>query len=223
MRKMLASFALLGLIALVTMDANAQRPGPGFRPGASLITNKSVQDELKMTDEQKEKADEKSKALFTNLRDIIGKVKDLPKEERMEKMQKMMKEQSEKLQKELAAILKPEQTKRLKQIERQQNALNTMTSDEEAVKELKVTDEQKEKLKGISDQLNKDLRELKGGAVKGDFREAMEKQSAARKEASEKAVKVLTTDQQDKWKDMTGAPFTVKQEPFGFPKKPIDK
>ena len=65
MRKMLALGSLLSLMAIVPTQSHAQRPGGGFGGGGGvmLVSNKSVQEELKLTDEQKEKIGEKMKGM----------------------------------------------------------------------------------------------------------------------------------------------------------------
>ena len=67
MRKMFGLFVIGGLIAVVASDSNAQRPGGGIGFGGGgfgLLLNKGVQEELKITDEQKEKITAASKDLF---------------------------------------------------------------------------------------------------------------------------------------------------------------
>jgi Spy/CpxP family protein refolding chaperone len=205
MRKMLAACALLGLMAFVATDSNAQ-PGRFGGGGGTmfLLMNKGVQEEIKMTDEQKEKVNDKMKEMGPKMRELFGKGKDLTMEERAAKM----KELQEGMNKEVSAILKPEQMKRLTQISRQQDVLTTLTTDEEAAKSLKITDAQKEKLKGIGDDMRKDMTELRKN--KGDFKEMQEKMTALRKESKEKALKV--------WKELTGEPYEVKFELGVFPK-----
>src|SRR5262249_3970502 len=135
-----------------------------------------------------------------------------------EERQTKLKELQEAGTKEVNAILKPEQTKRLTQISRQQDVLRTLTTDEEAGKALKLSDEQKEKLKGINDDITKDMRELFKSGMKGNFQEMQEKMAALRKEGKDKALKVLSDDQTKAWKDLVGEPFEVKFE-FNFGKK----
>jgi Spy/CpxP family protein refolding chaperone len=200
MRKVLALCSLLSIIAIVSHEANAQRPMGGFGfGGGNLVTNKSVQEELKVTDEQKEKI----KGVSEKQREAFGKLKDLSKEERTEKMKSMRDENK----KEYASILNTEQNKRLKQIELQQDVVASLST-EDVIKELKLTDEQKEKLKAISDDLRKEQGELRKDRT--NFKENIQKIQTLSKEATEKATKLLTADQQATWKQMTGEPFTVK-------------
>lgn len=212
MRRLLPICALFGIMAFLATDSYAQRP-PFGGGGFGLLQNKGVQEELKITSEQKDQIAEKAKSVGGGFGDF-AKLKDLSKEEREEKMKTMAKESREKSQKAIAEILKPEQISRLKQIERQQSVVSTLSNDEDVKKELKLSEEQIEKLKGISDDSRKEMQGLFGG-FKDNPSEAREKMAALRKEATEKAVKVLDDAQAKKWKDLTGEPFEVKLEGRG--------
>ena len=96
-----------------------------------------------------------------------------------------------------------------------------MIADHHAMlKELKITDDQASKFKGLSEDLTKESGELRKG-FKDNPKDTQEKMSALRKEFSDKAVAALTSDQKKTWKDMTGEPFEVKFE-GGTRKKKTD-
>jgi hypothetical protein len=219
MRKLLALGALMGLVAFVTATAHAQRPFGGFGGssggGIFLLMNKGVQEELKITEEQQTKLRDKTKGIFEKFQEIRAKVKDVPEADRQEKTQKLMKEIEEASTKEISEVLKPEQMKRFKQIQRQQSVVTTLLNDEEAGKALDLSAEQKDAVKAVDEELHKQLAELRQQFNS----ETLEKSAVARKEANEKALKTLTDVQQKKWKELTGEPFEVKQEGFGLRKK----
>lgn len=200
----------LGLVALVGTSANAQGRG-GFGGGmgspAMLLGNKSVQKELNLTDEQIEKAG----AIATEMREKMQeKMQDIPQEERREKMPAIMAELNKEVMKSVKEVLKPEQATRLDQIAIQAAGLQAFARPDVAAK-LKVTDEQKEKIKAIQEESGAAMREIFQGA--GDDREgAMKKIAELRKETFEKAVALMSDDQKKAWKEMTGKPFTVVQE-----------
>src|SRR4051794_29310655 len=88
----------LGLVTLLVSSAQAQtqRPGGGrgFGPGAGmggggvmLLSNKSVQQELKVSDEQASKLDALAVDLRTKQREQFQKLQDVPQDERRAKMQ----------------------------------------------------------------------------------------------------------------------------------------
>lgn len=191
------------VIALAASPALAQRqrPGGGGAPGMgavsnlTLLQNKSVQDELKLSDDQVAKvkdAAQKQAAARPSLQGLQG-------EERAAKMRELSKE-GDKL---VADILKPEQTKRLKQIRLQQQGATALASPEVS-KELNFTEEQKTKLKELQADARKQMQGLFQG---GNREEAMKKVTEINKSTNEKAMAMLTPEQKAKWKDMTGEPF----------------
>ncbi len=109
----------LALVALLAAPALAQRPGGFGFGGGNLLTNKSVQEELKITKEQKEKIDEANKAVREKMQKAFQDFQDLKPEERREKFQALQKETTEMLNK--AANLTAEQKKRFKEIELQES------------------------------------------------------------------------------------------------------
>src|SRR5262249_19000190 len=83
--------------------------------------------------------------------------------------------------------------------------------DSEVEKKLKLTGEQKDKLKTIQEDATKEMREIFQNAG-ADRAAAMEKIRTLRKESLDKASGVLTDEQKKTWKDMTGEPFEVRFE-----------
>jgi Spy/CpxP family protein refolding chaperone len=191
--------AVVAAAALLAIPAVAQ-----FRAGGgSLITNASVQKEIKLTDDQVEKVKKVAEDVKTKFKDSkLGK--DATPEERLTQRKKVSAETN----KLLADVLKADQLKRYKQIELQQFGL----TDPDAQKELKLSDEQKDKIKKISEDTNEKRREIFKDA-KGDFKGAMEKMTTLNKETSDKQGAILSDDQKKQWKEMTGDAFEVKFEP----------
>jgi hypothetical protein len=170
-----------------------------------------VQEEIKLTDDQKaevHKVQEKQTAAFQKLRDAGDR------EKAFEGMRAIREETKKDLDKWKEASLKPEQAKRLKQIEWQNsNGIQAFT-DAEVQKELKFTDKQKDEIKEIHDGLDKDRRELLSGA-QGDrqkMRELQPKVQALQKEAKDKVNGLLTDEQKKTWETMLGEKFEVKNE-----------
>lgn len=195
----------LGSLTLVLMAtlgslAQAQPPrgasmGRGVMTLTELLTQESVQKELKLTDEQVKGA----KELAQKQRESFGGLSNLPAEERMAKIQERIKEN----EKALAGAIGAEQMGRLKQISLQVRGATTF-SDPTVVTALSLSDEQKDKIKAIQEEVRK---------ARGEFdwdkpEESRAKIEAARKAAAEKVLAVLTTEQTTKWKELIGAPFT---------------
>jgi hypothetical protein len=206
-------FLAAGLAALLASPAFAQgrrQGGRGFGPpsGVQLLTNKSVKEELKITDEQTKKAEDAAKDLQdkfqSKFRDARGD---------MEKMAALMKERSEASSKAVGEILKTEQLKRFKQIELQIAGFRALT--QEAVqKDLKLTDDQKKAVDELSKDVQKESRELRmaAGMDRDKQAEATKKIEALNTKAMETAAKALTDDQKKAWKEMVGEKFEFKPD-----------
>ena len=101
--------------------------------------------------------------------------------------------------------LSADQSKRLAQIDRQRMGLGAFTN-KDVVGELKMSDDQKDKVKTINEELRKDSQELFTG---GGGQDNLKKWTALREEAMDKAVELLTADQRKHWKEMTGEKFDL--------------
>jgi Spy/CpxP family protein refolding chaperone len=208
MRRCLLCAAALAVVAMTATPAWAQRQrqrgGFGFFRGGSelmLLRQKSVQDELKVTEDQVKKVTE----LAEKQRGAFGELRNLSREERQKKIEERSKENA----KALAEILKPEQVKRLKQISLQQQGARAINNPEVATA-LNLTAEQKEKVKSIGEEAAKEMRELFQG---GNREEARKEMADLRKSTEEKVQGVLTTEQKAKLKELQGEPFKGEIRP----------
>ncbi len=227
---------------LVAAPTAAQQPGGGrggrggFGGGGGLTgmiaQNKQLQDELKMDKEEVDKLTEALAKVREDLKDDLTKLRDrqTPQDERTAIQKKL----SDANAKAVETALKPDQVKRLHQIENQQAGI-AVFSKEDVQKALKLTDAQKDKLDDINKELQKDLRDLvgaggaaggrggrggRGGAGgaggRGGFNpETITKRQELQKEAMTSAKKVLNDDQKVAFKDVLGAPFELQQQGFG--------
>jgi Spy/CpxP family protein refolding chaperone len=193
------SAALIVVLAAPAVQAQRGQRGPGGGFGRVtslfLLTQKSVQQELKLSDEQIKKLTE----LADKQRQTLAELGNLAREERQQKMR----EQTQAADKAVAEILQPEQQKLLKQIVLQQRGAQAL-SEPEVADALGLSAEQKEKLKTIRDEAQREMRELFQG---GNREEAQKKVADLRKATEEKAQEVLTPEQKTKWKEMVGEPF----------------
>jgi hypothetical protein len=218
---------------LVAGGALAQPPGGGFGGGGfggfggglanSIARVKPLQEELKVDADQLEKLTAAMTKAREETRDLSQKLfgRDVTPEERTEIVKKMQ----EINEKAVASALKPEQVKRLHQIENQQVGLG-MFSKTDVVAALKLTDEQKDKITGLTRELNNDRRELMGSARPGGGGgrpgagggggfggfarldpEVVKKLENLQKEAVATAVKALNDEQKTAYKDLIGDPF----------------
>ncbi len=194
----------IGLILVATAFAapaawGQQGPGRGRGgfDGAMLLSQKSVQEELKLTDEQVKQLTEQA----AKQRQSFGELRDLSREER----QKRMTESREQNRKMISTVLNEEQQKRLRQISLQLQGAQALTSPEVATA-LDLSDEQKKSVEEIQTASREETRAAFQGG-EGD-RDAMRKKfQEARQASNDKLKAVLTAEQQAKWQEMLGEPF----------------
>jgi len=219
-----------GLVGLLVAPAQAQRPGGGRGfgggmggPGGGLmlLTNKSVQQELKVDDAQGEKLNSFAQGLMEKQREQFQKLQDMPQEERRAKMQELGQAMSMEVRKGLNDLLKPEQVKRYEQIQLQQIGVLGAPAMPRVQEALNLTDDQKSKLQTIQAEQREAMGELfQGGGGGGDRAAAMQKMTELRKKGNDKAMALLTDSQKASWKELTGEPFEIKMEPGQGPGGP---
>jgi hypothetical protein len=186
--------------------------------GAALLGVEKVATELKLTDDQKADVKKTTDTVNAKYRDEMTKARqDMDRE----KMTEIAKAQNADLDKALAGVLKPEQTKRLKQIE-VQVAGPAAFSMEDVDSALKLTDAQKKDIKDVNDSLQKDVQDAFQGAFQGGFnadkmQEVMKKVQTIRSDAVDKIAKGLTDDQKKTWKDLAGDKFELNFSDFPRP------
>lgn len=172
--------------------------------------NPQVQKELKMTDDQTAKAGEIFQETIQGGGGFQG-FQDLSEEERNKRLDDMRK-RAEESNKKYLALLTPDQNARLKQIQLWVGGISGLVANEEASKELKITDDQKEALKTIAEESGNKTRELfQGlrGASQEEQAKAREKMTAARKEMETECEAVLTDEQKAKFAKMKGEKFEL--------------
>jgi tetratricopeptide (TPR) repeat protein len=206
MRKLLLTVALA---ALLVPPVLAQRP-PSRRGDftAFLLTNRSVQDELGLADEQRgalNKAAEERRAAFKKA--SAGKD--------AEGFQKAF----EAYDKALAKVkegLTPAQSKRLHQITLQVSGASAFQQ-EDVQKALALTDEQKVQIEELGDRLHTEAAALRkeAGRDPKKVESARKKILEMRKGATARITKSLGAEQKAAWKKLSGEPFQLKVPPPG--------
>jgi len=218
MRTMYTAMLGLSLAAVCASPALAQGRG-GFGMGggggsyAMLIGNEGVQKELKLDDQQLEKAKEFAAKAREQMQENRSKLEGLEGEERRTKQQEINKEMNESAMKAFGEFLKPEQVNRLKQISYHARGASAF-SDPEVAKKLNLTDTQKTDIRTIVQESQEGMRGLFSQDQSEEERAAaMKKMTELRKETLEKATAKLNDEQQKAWKELVGAPFEVKFAP----------
>ena len=214
MRTMFRTVFGLSLVALVASPAFAQG-GRGFGMGgggyATLIGNSGVQKELKLDDQQIEKAKELAAKAREDMQGVRDKLQGLEGDELRTKRAEIMKEMNDSAVKAVGAFLKPEQIARLKQVSYHTRGAGAF-SDPEVATKLNLTDTQKTDIQAINTESQSQMREIFQSA-QDDREGAMKKMAELRKETLEKASAKLNDEQQKTWKEMLGAPFEFKPDP----------
>ncbi|MBI3838483.1 MAG: hypothetical protein HY288_11190 [Planctomycetia bacterium] len=213
MKRLVPLILALAVVALASPNAWAQRPGRGG-PGRfgfnslNLLAQQSVQDELKLTEDQRKQVTEK----VEKQRAAAGDLQGLSREERQKKVQ----ERTKANEAAVAAILNDEQVKRFKQISLQQRGARAF-SDPEVAQALGLSGEQKDRIKGIEESVQSETRGLvQGNAGGGDRQDLRKKIASLSKSAEEKLNALLTPEQQAKWKELNGEPFNGEIRPPQF-------
>ena len=232
MRRRIATTVLtFGVAAVLAMPAEAQQPkhkGHGSHMpmggGAGLIANQAVQKELKLTKEQASNSEAVARAVRAKHHGEFDKVEDLDAQKRSEKTAEIVRTMISETNKGLADVLTPEQMKRYRQVQLQQLGLWAFTEPEVQSK-LKLTDDQLGQIRKINADSQSQRRELAQGGGGGN-REEMQKKAATLGKNSmdsiEKALAVLSADQKQVWKEMTGEPFDVRFQGFPVFRRPND-
>ncbi len=230
--KMLSCLSVAALLAAVMAgDAQAQgrRGRGGMRPqGVSpltAVTYEPVQKELGLKPEQVEKVKDLGQDVREEMQQEFAAVGgglgggDLSREERQKRMAELRgkfaeinKKINAKFLPKLNEILDKKQQTRLHEVAIQIAGAGAF-EDADVAKELALTAEQKDKLKGIDKEFQDKNREAFSGG--GDRSEIAAKMAELREEHLAKATEVLTADQQAKFKNLKGAPFDTKQIRFG--------
>jgi hypothetical protein len=214
---------VLGLIAVPLFGQGFQRGGGGGNVSAMmLLNNKGVIEELKLTEDQQEK-------VKASMKDVFGKFSEdmraARKDKDQEKVAKLQKEMAAEMNKTVDSALKPEQVKRLKQIEIQvgvQVMGPSALMSEHVEKHLKFTDKQKEAIKEAAEALTKERQEMRkeAGKDREKFAEIQKRIQAKTSQVMEKITSTLSDDQKKAYKELTGAHFDYKPD-FGGKRKDI--
>ena len=205
-------FLASALLAPAAVQAQGQGRGQGMgggggMAGPGIISVPAVQKELKLSEEQASKAATFAEEYREKGREMYAELEGLEQAERQTKMQALNQKHFAAGMKDVEAMLKPEQTKRFKQIVFQTRGIDNLT-DPETAKALKVTPEQADRVKNLLETQRSEMREATADAG-SDRRAAMGKMQEIRKATLEKALAKMTPEQKTMYKEMAGEPFEM--------------
>jgi hypothetical protein len=173
-----------------------------------IVFRERVLDELKVSDEQKEKL---MQHLIAQIMETGPFLDSLEKtgQEREKKLKEHRTNALEKLDKHVKEVLEPGQRNRLRQVTLQQEG-NFALGQDEVRKELKITQEQMKKFEAVVQELQKQVEPLvKQAQAGGNPEEIRPKIEKLRKDHALKLEAVLTDAQKKQWKELLGPPFEL--------------
>jgi hypothetical protein len=208
-------FFAAGLCVLLAAGSSfAQPPGGGRggmfgRGGAAMYVQtldmKEVQEDLKLTDADKEKIKSLKESLTEGDRKFREGMQDLSPEERREKMTARRTEIEKQVKEALG-----DKYARFHQIKLQLDGMfGSVMADPEVRKTLDVTEDQ---MREIREGLQGAFQPPGQDASPEERRKAMEE---SQKKMAEVVDKVITADQKKKWDELVGAKVTYKRPPMG--------
>ena len=177
--------------------------GPPF-----IVYREKVLDELKVTDEQREKL---LKCMTDQIMETGPFLDSLDESgpEREKKLNEHRKKAHEQLAKNLKDVLQPGQLARWRQLTLQQEGPFAL-GQEEIRKELKISQEQVMKFMAIVQEMQKKVeslvKEVQSGANPQEIRPKIEQ---VRKDHGQKLEAILTDTQKAQWKELLGPPFEL--------------
>ena len=197
--------------------------GMGGGGAGMLLGNPQVQKELKMTEEQTTKIGEMQREMFAGFGrgGGGGGGQNLSDEERQKQREEFQKK-AEENNKKMVALLDDGQNARLKQIQLWTMGVAGLAADQGVAKEtaaaLKLTDDQKEALKTITEESGKKNQEVFAGFRGADEEKRtklMAQMAENRKETEAECLAVLTDEQKAQFDKMKGPKFELDMSALG--------
>jgi len=205
---MVALFAVGAVVVVEAQQPGRTGGGFGINVYTSVLSNKDLQTELKITDEQKEKfkpITEKNTEAGKKNRDAFKDAGD--DDDKKKAAREGFTKSNAEIRKMVEDVLTSEQKVRIAQIDVQVKGMRAFT-DEKLSKDLNITEAQTSKIKGVQTEYDTDSKAIpRFDRDKDKNAENQKKREKLRKAAFADIEDTLTADQKSKWKEMTGAPF----------------
>jgi hypothetical protein len=181
--------------------------------GSVLVFRAKVQEDLKLTNEQKEKLEQHLQELFPDAMQFFQKLDGLTQGDREKEFHAYRPKVQEKLAAVLKETLKKDQRTRLRQLELQQEGAFALWHGDDSIrKDLKITDEQRKQFMPVVQDMQKKIVPLiKEAESGGDPQEIWPKIMKIRKEHEGKLEALLTDTQKKQWKEMLGTPLNLNE------------
>jgi hypothetical protein len=178
--------------------------------GPFLVFRDKVQDELKLSDEQKQKLGAKFPDYVQETMKVFDKIKDLKPPERDKEMEAHRRKSDEKLTALLTDVLDARQRERLFQLQLQQAGAFALLGQNQAFLKLKISDNQRKQFMEVVQEMEKKiqavLKEVQDGAKPENI---FPKVMKLRQEHEAKIQALLTESQKKQWQELLGKPFEL--------------
>jgi Spy/CpxP family protein refolding chaperone len=180
--------------------------------GPFVLLRDAMRDELKLSDEQKEKLDEYFREQLPDIMAFFQSLDGLDHDEKEPKLKAFRSKAQEKLSVVLKTTLKDDQLKRLHQVVLQQEgAFALLHGEPKIAKDLKVTDAQRKQFVAVMQELQKKVLPLiKEAESGGNHDEIRAKVMKIKKEQEDKIEALLTDAQKQQWKELLGKPLVIE-------------
>jgi len=196
----------VGALAILASPAWAQGRG-GFGGGAFFLMSENVQKDMKLSADQVGKVQDVLSEVREKHQDEFAELRDAAPEERQAKMATLTRTINDEVKKGLS--LSAEQSKRFDQISLQSRGIQAF-SDPSVGAKLKLTDEQKSKLREIAEATRGSFAGFNKDASEEERAEARKKRAATQKENMAKVQAMLSAEQKTAWKELTGEPIEIQ-------------
>lgn len=193
----------LGMTNLVLGQGQARQQTKESAGLGPVLSNPSVQKELKLSDDQISKLEVAFVEVMVKYKEDIGKFQQMSPEERQKSLRAFCADNK----KAIAGILDAKQWKRFKQIEWQLDGVGALR-DPDLQKELKLSDEQKKKIDSIFSYADKQLLVMSKDR-EGSQQKQQEMYWTIINDAQEKANGVLSDEQKKALKELKGPAFQL--------------
>jgi hypothetical protein len=178
--------------------------------GAFIVFRDKVQEELKLSEEQRQKLMQQFPEHVEETMKVFEKLKDLKPPEREKEMQQHRRKSEEKLSALLKDVLDAKQQERLFQLRLQQAGVFALLGQNPAFDKLKITDKQREQFMEVVRAMEKKIQALiKESGDEPRPEDVLPKVRKIRKEHEGKIEALLSDTQKKEWKELLGKPIDL--------------
>jgi hypothetical protein len=176
--------------------------------GPFIVFQDAVQQELKLSDEQKQMLLEKLPDHVQATMKVFEEIKDLKRAEREKRLNEHRHTADRNLSAFLSQALQARQQHRLLQLQLQQAGVFALVGENEAFAPLKITDEQRQRFMAVVQEMHKRIEPLINEAESaGNPAEIMPRIMKVRREHESRVAAILTEAQRSQWRKLLGKPF----------------